>query len=221
MSKKSNYNSEIPFLDRKREFVEMYGKFVVREKLGYIVGILGILVGLTGMLWGITVQRGITHEPYVILKDEIGQLTPLGPQNRVNNYIDDKVIKAELYKYILGLRYISSDINVTQANWAKTKKMTDIALQPKMLDLLSEHLAALGENNWADPIISDIHAYNGGKTWQVKWKEKLNGKDDLATNTYWNADITIDFIKPTDPMELYENPAGIIVKNFKLDQVAG
>lgn len=222
MSKKiqSQYGDEIPFLERKKEFIEMYGKFIVREKIGYIFGLLGILLAFVFGAWAMAVQRGITHEPYVILKDEIGQLTPLGVQNRTNNYVDDKVVKSELYKYILGLRYISTDVNVTQNNWFKTKRMTDSFLLPKMLNLLSQHLASISDDSWIDPKITDIHSYNGSKTWQIKWKEELNGKDDPLTNTYWNADITIEFVQLTNPLDLYENPAGIIVKNFKIDQIA-
>jgi type IV secretory pathway TrbF-like protein len=217
-----DYGAElVPTLDRERKYVEFFGGWVAFGKWCLILAILAMVSVIVSNYWAITVQRGITKEVQIVLADSIGRLSPVSSVNQSVTTLqkDPNFLASQLAAYIIGLRTISPDFQVTKQLYLKTKRMTDPQLQPTVRKLLEEHFAGVQDGTSVQPVIQKVSPVPpDNKSWIIEWKEVINGRDDPGTTTYWTAIVNIDFFKPTDPDVIWDDPLGILVKSLTIQQ---
>ena len=220
LDKFTDYGQGLPTLDeRKGEYIEFFGMGVAFGRWCLIIAIISVISTVTITIWALTVPKTET-KIQAVLADSMGNLTTISSQQTDIREIQKNQLyqKGAVIAWLEDIRTVSSDINVNRKLYQKAKSMTSPDLQGKLLQIIKQHLNSIPDGNTVDITVIEATPYPERKSWILRWKEMLNGEDKPETNTYYSAIINVKYIVPTDPGVIQDNPIGLQITNFNLDQ---
>lgn len=226
-TKKPDRYGNKPLPISNRPFFELMGYTIHKERTTRISSIVAWVFAVICIFWAITTSKDLKVVPFVILKDSLGNLTPLGiatGQNNPDFKADQRVVVSELSKYIKDLHTITSNQQLMLDDIKTMIAMTAPTTQQKAKTILStQYQSSQGYDVIVTPtqIMPNTGVKNG---WKITWKEtKYTLISDQSTGevSYWEATLTFDFAqqKSNDTELLTRNPLGIQIMDLNINKV--
>lgn len=213
-------SSRNPYLDARREWNERYGTYIKERDTWRMVAIVSLCAVVISVFWIGYIGSQNKMVPYMVEVDKLGRAVASGPIQQAA-MPNELVVKSQLARFISNLRSVTSDAKV-QKSW------------------LFEAYAMV---NQADPAAGLIAQYYGGgqgpnspfvraqselveveistvlmqtaESWEVEWLETTrNRKGELISKVPMRALMQTYIAKPDTLKGIYENPAGVYVKQF-------
>jgi type IV secretion system protein VirB5 len=178
------------------------------------LGLAGILAG--GSIWQSAQSR---IEPYVVEVDRLGEVRAVAPAEQ-NYQPDDRVLAAQLRRFVTDVRSMSTDPVVVRQRWLEAYDLAS-GRGDAFLDghaRASDPFSQIGTRSISVQVTSVVRA--SPTSFQVKWEEKTFERGSLAKTERWTAILTLVRQKPKTRDELDRNPLGLFVDAVDWSQEA-
>ena len=205
-----------PYLDGRREWNERYGSHVAQARNWRLAAFaaLGVAaVAVAGNVW----QAGQARvQPFVVVVDQLGDQIAVGPV-AASRRDDPRVATAQLRRWIMDVRAVTTDHETTTRNINEAYAMTD-KNGPALMALNEWYAAHQPYARAANGTVSVTVTYvrwRAGQTWLVGWTEQerpLVGPTPAPRA--WEAEILIASHPPDDAPGIKANPTGTYVHSF-------
>lgn len=210
-----------PYLAARREWNERYGAYIAQAKnwrVAFFV-VLGVCAIETVGLVAMGTQNKLV--PYVVQVDKLGTQVAVGRAEPASKS-DERVIKAELARWISDVRGIVSD-GVVQRQMID-RAYSKLSNGTRALAIVNEFYKSAPPNSRAqtEGVTTDVSSVIAvtDKTWQVDWTETTRNTSGAVTQTVrWRANLTIATNPPTTEKLIRTNPAGIYLIDLSWSQV--
>lgn len=216
---KSSKGHALPIANR--HFLELIGMHVHQARVFKTLCIILAIISLVSIIFAINASTKLQVVPFVILKDDLGNLTPLGVAHGSTNNIvaDEKVVVSQIANYINNLRQVVQsnevmDMHIRQL-WATTAPQERDDIEK----ILLEHVKG---DSLVNIKLTQIIRLPGVKNaWKVNWVEEITQNGGALDTTNWEATLVIDFIQPAynDTNAIILNPTGMQVKELHLSKL--
>lgn len=179
---------------------------IENESAWRMVAILSIIALVVVSLFAMYMVNQDKHKVVVFEKDSLGNLTALGLANKTLA-VDNKIVAHQLANFIIALREVPLDGVLKRRNIDLVHKMTDAKLKNEVDKML------ISQYSKAQQIIvtlNQIKPLQGGKSWEVNWKEEASLQD---INKVSNYSSVITFVREDnlDSQSQLVNPIGLFV----------
>lgn len=209
-----------PAEDRGKQVWDGYiGGVMVRNKnLFLLVKILAfVCIVLAGAL--VYKSLAISTVPYFIEVDKAnGDIRVVGDV-RENKYVADKsVLKAQIRKFIIDTRGVTSDPNVFKERLEEAYNMLSQNGQKK----LQNYFESTKRNDFFGRMTVQIQISSilekGDNTYQVSWIENATESNGRKQSVYMTGIFTIKELSVEDENLKRANPLGLFITDFSWDQ---
>lgn len=209
-----------PAEDRGKQVWDGYiGGVMVRNKnLFLLVKILAfVCIVLAGAL--VYKSLAISTVPYFIEVDKAnGDIRVVGDV-RENKYVADKgVLKAQIRKFIIDTRGVTSDPNVYKERLEEAYNMLSQNGQKK----LQNYFESTKRNDLFGRMTVQIQISSvlekGDNTYQVSWVENATEGNGHKQSVYMTGIFTIKELQVEDENLMRANPLGLFITDFSWDQ---
>ncbi|MGL4865789.1 type IV secretion system protein [Cetobacterium sp.] len=204
----------------KKEHFDMYmkqAKSIQSWKMAFMLSMMFNICALSVAGYLTTKSKLI---PYVIEVDQTGNAKGINPAMQ-KNYVPQEAEKEYfLREFIKKARFISSDIDVINANFSNNRYFLTPIAQKKYLRMIeTEDTNSLIQGDMTRTIQIQAFTKMAGtkNSYQARWNEVLFSKagDELQQRNYTGI-FTIEVEKPNSLQELENNPLGIKISDFSL-----
>lgn len=208
-----------------RPYFELMGYTVHKERSARLLAILAAVTTLFSMIYAMNASSELQKVPFVILKDSLGNLTPLGVATGIADpdlKADQRVVVSELSKYTKDIHTITNNQSMMVDNIKTLLLMTAPEAQQKAKNILyTQYLDSKGYEIEVVPtqFIPIPNVKNG---WKINWKENkyINNSDysKPQETSYWEAQVTFEINpqKTNDTELLMRDPLGIQIKEITI-----
>lgn len=214
---------DTPYRRAQQEWDRRMGSALQQARTWRAVAIGCLAITAAAVLGAIylgTLPKAIVE--YVTI-DGTGTATYLGKTGRDWKTFTptDAQVAANLRRFIDDTRSLSSDAMVIRANWVDAYTLlageaTPIATQYAQVNDPFKRAQDIRVNvriESALPVTPD--------TWQVDWEEELWSKQGvLNQREFWRGSFTVRRLEPATEQALRDNPIGIYITRYSLQQVA-
>jgi len=205
-----------PYLNARREWNERYGSYIkaARQWKFTAWGALGLSLVLAIGLAVSASQNKLV--PYVVAVDKLGSAVAVKRAD-VPSRPDERVIKAQLARWILNMRSVYVDMaaarqSVYEAYAMINRRGPAYATANEYFKKNAPLLRAQSETVTVE-IVSVLPITEN--TWRVEWQEDTRRRDGVSFGTQqWQAAITTQITPPRDEATLLANPVGLYVESF-------
>ena len=205
-----------PYIDARREWNERYGDHIAQKenwrKIAFAaMGVAGIAV--SACVW-LAVQSKVA--PYIIETDRLGDAIAVGRVDRTPAD-DPRVIRAQLARWLVDIRTVSSDADAVTRNVNEAYAMTDkngVAFQ-----VLNEWYATHEPYKRAATgvVVATVSyvRWRAGHTWIIGWREEERPISAPALPPEdWEAEVIVATNPPVDDAGIQANATGTFVTSF-------
>lgn len=210
-----------PYLAARREWNERYGSYIAQAKNWRVA--FFIVLGVCALETAGLVVMGTQNKliPYVVQVDKLGTPVAVGRADAAGK-VDDRVIKAELARWISDVRGVVSDGIVQRQMVDRT--YSKLSKGTRALTIVNEYFKGNPPPSRAqtEAVTADVSSVIAvsDKTWQVDWTETTRNTSGAVTGTVkWRAILTIALNPPTTDALIRVNPAGIYLVDLSWSQV--
>lgn len=209
-----------PAEDRGKQVWDGYiGGVMVRNKNLFLL--VKILTFVCTVLAGALVYKSlaISTVPYFIEVDKTnGDIRVVGDV-RENKYVADKgVLKAQIRKFIIDTRGVTSDPNVYKERLEEAYNMLSQNGQKK----LQNYFESTKRNDLFGRMTVQIQISSvlekGDNTYQVSWVENATEGNGRKQSVYMTGIFTIKELQVEDENLMRANPLGLFITDFSWDQ---
>ena len=211
---------KIPAEDRGKQVWDGYiGGVMTRNKT--LLQLVKVLTLACVVLAGALVYKSmaISTVPYIIEVDKSnGDIRVVGDV-RANKYVaDEGVLKAQIRKFIIDTRGVTSDPNVYKERLNEAYNMLSQNGQKKLQNFYeSTKRTDMFGRATVQIQISSILA-KGNDTYQVSWQEKTLDAGGRESTSYMTGLFTINELPVEDEELKRVNPLGLFITDFSWDR---
>lgn len=163
-----------------------------------------------------------TFIPYVVGVDEHGKATAIGALTEVDHEPTDAEIRYFLSRTIEQVRTVPADSQVLQDNFSRAAMYFDKNSLAKYKQLYLPDITSKiekGELNRVT-IVNVLPIKGSNNSYQVSWIEKSKNVAGKPTEQAYTGTFTIAKEKVDDKEILMNNPLGLFIKDFSLQEDA-
>ena len=221
--KDKTLEKESPYINARREWNERYGDYIASASRWRITAITSICISLISVIGVIYFGSQNKFIPYIVEVNHEGKTLDVRKAEEITS-IDERVIRAQLGKFVHLWRTVTTDIKLQEQSAFDVYKL-----------LASSSPAHISLNEWfkannpferasKKTISVDIRQILKitDETYRVEWIEKArlrNGKKE--PDTHWAATINVAFGE-INPQIMLTNPIGMYIQglDFNKDMIA-
>ena len=213
----SEATAKSPYTDGRRIWNERYGDSLAQAR-NWRLACLGSLLIAGGAVGGCVYLASQSHVvPYIVEVDHLGDKVAIGLAEQAHRK-DPRIIRAELARWIVNVRTVSSDPDAETRNVDDAYALLDKHGQAYQVinDWFAAHQpykrAAQGE-------LVTIHVsyvrWRVGDTWLIGWHETTQGHDGTSFAPQdWEAEVVVSVNPPTEEADIHANAVGVFIENL-------
>ena len=213
-------NTPNPYLDARREWNERYGTYIQERNIWRRVAITSLCVVVLCVFWIGYIGSQNKMVPYMVEVNSLGRAVASAPIQQVN-MPNELIIKSQLARFISNLRSVTSDAKVQKAWLFEAYAMVNQG-DPAAGLIAQYYGGGQGPNSpfvraQSELVEVDISTVlmQTAESWEIEWLETTrNRKGELIRQVPMRALIQTYISKPDTLKGIYENPAGVYVKQF-------
>lgn len=204
------------YVDGRREWNERYGDYIAqrdnwRRMAFAAIGLAAFAMG--GWGWQASQSSVI---PFTVAVDKLGDAIAVGRADRAPRD-DPRVVRAQLSRWIVNVRTVTTDHDAATRNVDETYAMTD-KNGPALLALNEWYAAHDPYRRARDatvvPTVSYVR-FRAGHTWIVGWREEERPHSGPAPSSKdWEMEVVVATNPPMDDAGIQANPTGTYVTSF-------
>jgi type IV secretory pathway TrbF-like protein len=217
-----------PFLDARIQWADRVERAFSGQRVGLIVGCAGMFIGAASLAGYMQLAAQPRFVPYVFSIDSSGRTQVLGPATRSGLY-EQRALRTFLADWVHDARSITQDealqdlqirrvYSMLRVNDEAKRKM-DEYWDPEKADRWPKSRA---QNETVDAEVETPQPLTGG-TWQAYWREITRASDgSVKSDRRMRATLQVYQVPETDPRDqvtLLQNPLGIYVQDFDIQEV--
>ncbi len=209
-----------PYVDARREWNERYGGYIQERDTWKKVAITSLCAVVVCVFWLGYIGSQNKLVPYMVEVDKLGRAVMAGPIQQVN-MPNELVIKSQLARFIANLRSVTSDAKV-QKKWLY-EAYAMVSQSDPSAGLIAEYYGGghgpnspfvRAKSELVEVEISTV-LMQTAESWEIEWLETTrNRKGELISKVPMRALLQTYIAKPDTLKGIYENPAGVYVKQF-------
>ena len=209
-----------PYLLAKQEWNERYGSYIQQRNnwrnMAFVAMAFGVMC-LLGWVYQSTTSKFI---PYVVAVDELGRSVAVAPAQRAKQ-VDDRVIQAQLARFITDTRSVTTDANV-QKMWI-FEAYTMINQADSSFNYLQQHYTKPETNPFQRAAKETVEVKistvlrQTDLTFEVEWMETVRTRAGEVVGgkaTRMRAILQIYLTTPQTVEQIIKNPAGVYIKDI-------
>ena len=227
--KKDPYGNR-PLPISNRPFFELWGLWLHQARTYKIICLFLVVVTTISVIWAMSVSKELKTVPFVILKDNLGNLTPLGVAsgNTQSLLVDERSVVSSLSLYVKDVHSVIPNQDLMLYNIKQMLSMTKPEVQVKVKGILYDQVKLAGSNTVLVTPTQVIKIPGVKNGWKIDWTEtqKLNSDTGLDSNTpvsvtYWEATLIVDYLPQgsTDTEGMMLNPLGMQVTEINISKL--
>ena len=207
------YNSQ-PNPITSRHYLDSLNYYATLNRRTFIISVVSIVFAIIATLFAIKQTANVKTVPFVIMKDSIGNLTPLGIAGGQQGLeVDEKVVVNQLSTYIYDLREVYLNSSDLMLRHIKTLiAMTSQQQQQHIKSIMLEQVKNQQPYRVSINQVIKISGVTNG--WKINWTE-----DDGSSNlTYYEATVVLTYLPQgsLDMKMMMLNPTGMQVTEFNM-----
>ena len=193
--------------------------FLENESVWRKVAILAIVGIVVVSIFAMYMVNQDKHKVVVFEKDSLGNIQTLGLAT-TSFSIDNKIIAHQLDQFITDLREVPIDRMVKRRNIDVVHSMVDARIKSSIDQMIVDQYSRIKDANSSISVeVNNIKPIEGGRSWEVRWTEKINGNSaDGKQITHWDTTVTFKRANSADPTTQMRNPAGLQITNINPTQ---
>lgn len=218
---KKNQTPSNPYLNAKKEWLELYGDYISQKRNWQIVAFISLIIVFACVLWVGYIGSQNKLIPYIIEVDKLGNTAKVGMVQHTN-IKNPNVIKYSLNNFIFSWRTIWGNPEIQRKFIFDAYNYT--LPKTKTFNLLNEYYLKVNpfERASKESIrvkITSIVPQNAN-TWQVEWEENTTTKnEEFISKDIYRAFFVIDQILPTTEEQIIKNPLGIFITDLNYSKI--
>lgn len=227
--KKDPYGSRtLPISNRP--FFELWGLWLHQARTYKIICLFLVLITTISVIWAMSVSKELKTVPFVILKDNLGNLTPLGVATGSTQslLVDERSVVSSLSMYVKDIHSVIPNQDLMMYNIKQMLSMTKPDIHVKVKGILYDQVKLAGSNTVLVTPTQVIKIPGVKNGWKIDWTEtqRLNTDTGLenptpASVTYWEATLIVDYLPQgsTDTEGMMLNPLGMQVTEVNISKL--
>lgn len=161
--------------------------------------------------------------PYLVSVDDFSQVTVLGSAEELNaNH--DRLIRAELYKWLRGIRSVHGDPDMMQEQLENAFSMISRDVAGRLNEDYSnpDRDPLLLARNYRRSIeVNQILQTDNEGNWRLQWVEiTTNRSGGQSEAEQWEAFIHVENFPPRTSENILENPLGIVITELNWGSIS-
>jgi len=221
VDKPSRPSTGNPYLDARQEWNERYGDYISQARSWKMAALFSLGVCAVSVVGVIVMANSSRIVPYVIEVNKLGDAVGVHRADQARA-IDQRVVKAQLARFVTSWRCVSPDVAVQKRNLDEMYAFLS-AGDPATVSL-NEYMKGNNPYERATKETATVTIENAlplaGETWQIDWiEERRSRSGELLDVKRWRAAISPAFKPPTDEMTILRNPLGLYIREISWSPV--
>lgn len=218
---KNNNNNDInPYINGRREWMEIHGGLVRDKRVWQAVGLLSLvlaIIGFSGFIW-LSGQTQLV--PYMVEVNGKQEVVAAYRAERLRDpATEQKVVEAQLAGFVRDIRGVTADVAVQK--FAINRAYAYLSTAYAAYGAIAEHLSK-DENapfKRAELVTVDVEIKQvlplSNETYRIEWVEKVQDRKSGSTQRL-SMTGTVSYAVGAEVNEsnLLHNPLGLIIKEF-------
>ena len=221
VDKPSRPSTGNPYLDARQEWNERYGDYISQARSWKMAALVSLGVCAVSVVGVVIMANSSRIVPYVIEVNKLGDAVGIHRADQARA-LDQRVVKAQLARFIVAWRSVSPDVAVQKRNLDEMYAFLS-AGDPATV-ALNEYMKANNPYERAKTETAAVTIENvlplAGETWQIDWLEERRSRSgELLDVKRWRAAISPAFKPPADEMTILRNPLGLYTREISFSPI--
>lgn len=168
------------------------------------------------VIGNIQLSKGSKSVPYVVQVDQHGYAIPIQPADISG--IDQRVVSSQIGQFLMNMRTRVRDRSA-QKYFAETAYRS-IASSSEALRVLNNYFRNNTPFDAKFPVTVEIRSVIPitSETYQAEWVEKMGTEEQKIVERFYQGIFEIQISPPTDVQNLINNPLGVYITDFRVQE---
>lgn len=213
---------ENPYLSAKQEWNDIFANQIIAKRNWQKFSLiqLGIILVLSMGIIRLGTKAKVI--PYIVEVDKVGRAIAYAPATQLN-ILDEKIIRAHLYRFLEKSRSIVRDAGAMRMNLEEGYKIVSLSVKQNILDpYYQTNNPFETAKKLSRQVIPVTFLKQSKNTYLIEWKEIDRDLDNkIIIEKQWKALVTIARLEDDTKERIKQdpfNPFGIYITSLSWDQ---